>query len=163
MHEHITTTPDELPITFVDAREIRGGTNNDPHLETYGDDLAFIVAVASIWPGHVWTDVDGADVSGLHYVNRLCYRIGFNPVLPEYEVTSVYRVECVADGCDDDCEVCEGTGDLYVEDPAQVDGRDPNPQRAFQLDYAIDIYDLRRLWRQLAGREPVDAKGATNA
>lgn len=66
--------------------------NNDNPLwedfkfETYGDDLAFVLAQD---PRHVWTLVEGDDgnlyiVDGLHYVNRLNYVVTDLPFEGEF-------------------------------------------------------------------------------
>lgn len=153
----ITTHIDDLPTTFVDATLVRGGPNGDGHFETYGRDLAFIKAVAARWPDHVWTDLDGSDVSGVHHVNRLCYRISSRPVRDGFTVVATYRIECPActgeEDEDDVCERCNGSGETYEFDASDLEGVG-NAERAFDFGRSIDIEELHQLWLTIPEAQP---------
>lgn len=141
----------DMPTEFIDATLVRGDGNTDTHFETFGADLRFIEAVNERWPGHVWTDVDGADVSGMAYVNRLCYRIAEHPVRAGWSVTAVYRIDCPelhGDADEFECDRCDGAGDTMDFEISEVENVDLDPQRAFVLtdERAIDLSELRRLW-----------------
>jgi hypothetical protein len=112
-------TTDEWSDTFKPIpNHITGDCDTSCSFETYGDELAFVLAQPD---NTIWTEMDGDEgvsiVSGYHLVNRIQYYITTKPWedFVEVPVSLDKECDCMSEGdANIDCDECRGNGYITI-------------------------------------------------
>ena len=112
-------TTDEWYETFKPIpNHITGDCDTSCSFETYGDELAFVLAQPD---NTIWTEMDGDEgvsiVSGYHLVNRIQYYVTEKPWddFIEVPVSIDKECDCMSEGEGIiDCDECRGNGYITI-------------------------------------------------
>ena len=112
-------TTDEWYDTFKPIpNHITGDCDTSCSFETYGDELAFVLAQPD---NTIWTEMDGDEgtyiVSGYHLVNRIQYYVTKKPWddFIEVPVSIDKECDCMSEGEGIlDCDECRGNGYITI-------------------------------------------------